>query len=106
MVSLSGVGGKTSIGAEGTLAVSGVGGETSIGAEGTLAVLADPMSGVFVRIHACSADPMSGVFVRCGRRDQHWNGRHACSASGSNEWCLCQVWEARPALERKARLQC
>ena len=71
--------------------MSGVGGETSIGTEGTLAVL---------------ADPMSGVFVRCGRRDQHWSGRHACSASRSNEWCLCQVWEVRPALERKARLHC
>ena len=88
--------------------LSGVGGETSIGTEGT------------ARIQWCLcqvwearpallqlADPMSGVFVRCGRQDQHWSGRHACSASRSNdEWCLCQVWEARPALERKARLQC
>ena len=31
------------------VSLPGVGGETSIGAEGTLPLLADPMSGVFVR---------------------------------------------------------
>ena len=45
------------------VSISGVGGKTSIGVEGTLAV-------------------------------------------SNDEWCLYRVWEARPALEWKARLLC